>query len=540
MRILPLLLAAALTLAPVVAAAQPADNPPPPPAAPEPVTPPPAAPETPPPLPLSPRVLEPPPVVVPLPHVVEPIEKLPIAGYANGNFFLRDPHDWFVIFPKGRLQLDFYSFPARGEPPTGTDNNSSGDKRPKNTIFVRRARAELQGTFMGHFDFHIAGEFASTPATGSTGTVADAYIIVDYLPFLKLQVGQYDIPFTLENRTSDKYFDFMERSLAVRAFGVPTNKDMGAMLFGSLPKHVAYYSLGLFNGDGQSFKNQDNNLAVIGRGFVAPLAWLPRAEKDRWLQDIWVGASFWYQRNTNLGGPAAASTGGGQNDLPGMTTQGGVSFFDTNYNTIKDSSGNNIRAHLLPWGDTVKWAIEANIPIKKIGVRFELIHQSIDLAQYSDSVNATAAALKRGGGQRGASLDGYGYYLELYYWILGDANFLETPGLETAPRIKRFAVAKEPTWGLMVAAKYDHVGFDVSGLPKTPDAMGNATVPDKAEGNYSVDAFELGVNAWATKHVRITGNYVLNYIDGTAPNIKSNLYWQKFEHELLFRLGIAL
>src|SRR5207244_381508 len=130
----------------------------------------------------------------------------------------------------------WFNFLNRGDAPSGVDSNAAKDPRPKDTLFVRRARAELQGTFMGHFDFHIAGEFASTPATGATGTVADAYVIVDYLPYLKLQAGQFDLPFTLENRTSDKYFDFMERSVVVRSFGVPANKDQGAMLFGWLPK----------------------------------------------------------------------------------------------------------------------------------------------------------------------------------------------------------------------------------------------------------------------------------------------------------------
>src|SRR5439155_15653432 len=44
----------------------------------------------------------------PLPVMSPPPE--PIGGYSNGGFFLRHPHDWFVIFPKGRLQVDWYNF----------------------------------------------------------------------------------------------------------------------------------------------------------------------------------------------------------------------------------------------------------------------------------------------------------------------------------------------------------------------------------------------------------------------------------------------
>src|SRR5262249_37801485 len=153
-------------------------------------------------------------------------------------------------------------------------------------------------------------------------------------------------PFTLENRSSDKYIDFMERSVVVRSFAVPTNKDQGLMLWGWLPKRLAYWSAGIFNGDGQNFKNQDNYPAVIGRVVVAPLAWLPAAKKNRWLEEIWLGASWWWQRNNNLGGAVAASLGGGQNDLSGMTTQGGFGFFSSSYGNGKDFAGNAVRSHL--------------------------------------------------------------------------------------------------------------------------------------------------------------------------------------------------
>src|SRR5258706_13801931 len=86
-------------------------------------------------------------------------EDSPLAGY-NGSFFLRDPNDWFVLFPKGRLQIDAYTFGNRGDlPASATASNASNDPRPNNSFFVRRARAELQGTFAKHFDFSTAGEF---------------------------------------------------------------------------------------------------------------------------------------------------------------------------------------------------------------------------------------------------------------------------------------------------------------------------------------------------------------------------------------------
>jgi hypothetical protein len=485
----------------------------------------------------------------------EPPPAMPLAGYNAGNFFIKDPHDWFVLFPKGRLQIDGYFFANRGDPPP-QGSNSPQDARPKDTFFIRRARAELMGTFLGHFDFSIAGEFATIPAAGTpyATNITDCFMIIDYLPFLKLQAGVYDAPFTQENRTSDKYFDFMERSLAVRAFGVPTNKETGAMLWGWMPKNTAYYSIGMFNGDGQVFKNQDNNFALIGRAFVAPLAWMPAAERPSfaWLKRIEAGASVWYQKNTNIGGNVPPSTGAAGNDIPSMTTQGGFTFFNASYNQLSYTDpiyGGTVnqRSHLVPFGNKTLWALELDVPIKWVGFRFEYVHNHTELAEYYDQPIPQSAALRRNGPIRGdgtntANLDGFSYYVELYAWILGDVTFLEQPGVEPMPRLKKFAAAKEPRWGLMLALKYEHVDFNLNNLPVygPNNPMTMMPNPDTAQGNYTVDAIEFGVNAWGTKHVRLTLNYVANYISGDAPTVKKNIFYNTWEHEVLMRMAIAL
>jgi len=41
------------------------------------------------------------------------------------------------------------------------------------------------------------------------------------------------------------------------------------MVFGWLPKNVAYYSLGVFTATGLGFRNQDNWPAFVGRAFIA-------------------------------------------------------------------------------------------------------------------------------------------------------------------------------------------------------------------------------------------------------------------------------
>src|SRR5262249_33672708 len=144
-----------------------------------------------------------------------------------GTAFLRSPDNLFILFPSGRLQLDglFYH---------------SDDKTPFNSFIIRRARLETTGWIGPWVYFYLAGDFAVGPpaaaapvAPNNLATTDDYVALAPYKSLANLQFGQYDAPFTLENRTSDKYFDFMERSITVRAFGIPSNKELGAMLWGT-------------------------------------------------------------------------------------------------------------------------------------------------------------------------------------------------------------------------------------------------------------------------------------------------------------------
>jgi phosphate-selective porin len=213
----------------------------------------------------------------------------PLAGYHNGLFFLRDHHDNFHLYIQGRMQLDFYSQFGPGVSDTALHP----------TLFVRRIRPEITGEFLGHWRFMIAGDFGATALDNPRGTnevmaappgatptaatarygaadatrfqaaATDAFINYRQGPAFNVLVGQMDAPFMMENRTSDKYIPFMERSLAVRAVGIPTNKEIGAMFWGETKDRLFFYSGGPYMGDGQNRPNVDSRMDLIGRTFVA-------------------------------------------------------------------------------------------------------------------------------------------------------------------------------------------------------------------------------------------------------------------------------
>jgi hypothetical protein len=432
----------------------------------------------------------------------------PIAGFSDGTAFLRSPDNEFVLLPSGRLQIDGFAF-AR---PT--------KDMPVPTFVVRRARLEVGGWIGPHVFFNIGGDFAAgapagaDPVAQSFLATTDAFVGVAPLgDKLILQLGQYDAPFTLENRTSDKYFDFMERSLTVRAFGVPSNKEVGAMIHGlPLASKGIYYSLGVFNGDGQNFRNVDANLDVLGRAWIAPFA-LADVEP---LKAVTLGGSIWVGKR-GATGLALAS----------QSTQGGFKFGDPKW-TLPDGK---TPAELHQIGNLNAYALELNLPVMhRFGFRFEYVRKLQALEE--DDISATAAGKLTALGQ--AKLDGWSAYGELWAWVLGDDRIIGEPGLQMPTRLKKFKTAA-PRHGLMLTARVDNLNQTIT--TDTP------ALKDSSVGTIHVISPELGANYWYSKRFRATFNYGMNVLKGDTGTMKKAITKNgegAVEHEFMIRLGIAL
>jgi hypothetical protein len=445
-------------------------------------------------------------------------EAPPLAGYARKQVFLRDRDDLFVFLPKGRLNVDYFEF-LRHPRSTALENSAQDPTQAlRDNLFVRRARLGIAGTIWRHVDFRIEGDFASVASAGQYGTMTDVSIQLNWSRYALVEVGQLLAPFTLENPTSENWVDFMERSAAVR-FAAPATRETGVMVLGDLPRDVGRYWIGLFDGDGQNFKNQDNLGAIIGRVHLTPLPSNPH---------LWLGGSFWVQNSDNLGGFVAPSTTSAtQNDLATVTTQGGVSLFNSSY-----GNGGGVRSHLAPDGWIVKTALELSVPLPhRFGFRGELIHQQISLRQYNDA-NPGTGNLTRTRADAGL-LDGWGGYAEIYAWFGGDAD-TDFPGLSRLPHWSGYQPPRPAAWSVMVAAKYEHVQLDVTGL----------SAADPAVGQYALDVVELGATLWLTRHARFLVNYVANYFGGNlsnpAPLETKNIFYHYSDHELLARFAVQL
>jgi hypothetical protein len=478
-----------------------ADVPPPPPAAP----------------PTPPAEAPPPPAPV-APPPAPPAAEEPLAGVSNQTMFLRSPDNLFIFVPNGRLQTDGYFY--------GSENSGL----PKNTFLLKRARLELAGWIDNIVYFQIGADFATGAPVAATSpgangaanttnasigqtnlnTTDDFVAIAPFEDLAILQFGQYDAPFTLENRTSDKYIDFLERSFTVRAFGIPSNKEQGFMLHGTNPERNWYYSAAVLNGDGQNFKNVDNNFDVMARAWLAPLSFMGPSP----MHDITVGGSYW-TGNRTYGEP-----------LANQTTAGGYTVLSTSMPKLgMDAQGINQQGRLHAW------ALELNAPIMhKFGLRWEYVNKNQPLSAIDTTMSTTGNEVITAG----MHLKGWSTYIELWGWALGDDRIIGEPGMQMPTRYKKFGV-KPPVHGLMIVGRLELMDEKLS----ADDPAGLLSgLKIGGLGETKLTSYTLGFNYWISRRFRTSFNWTLNHISGDTSNVKA--LKSPNEQEYSFRLAIAL
>jgi phosphate-selective porin OprO/OprP len=156
----------------------------------------------------------------------------------------------------------------------------------KNDEFdVRRARLDFQGDFGSKWGYRLLVDFVG--ATGATGTaptggalvsptLLDAFIAYKPVNFLKITVGQFTIPFSLENLTQDRSLETVDRSQVVSALvarkgdasnglvdsiGNQNGRDIGIQINGSFIKIRSHYLVDYYVAllDGAGINTVDNN-----------------------------------------------------------------------------------------------------------------------------------------------------------------------------------------------------------------------------------------------------------------------------------------
>lgn len=426
----------------------------------------------------------PPPAPAPTPAPVPALPTwLPHAGRHNGVFFIAGGDESWFIIPAGRLQVDGHYFVGDGitdDYATSVGAFHRGDV--KSGFQLRRARIELAGGLWKRVSFWLGAELIS----GTAPILTDAYLNFRVTYGLNLQVGQFDPPFSMEGRTSDKFSDFMERSMLIRAIA---SKEVGLMLWGEIGGPALYYAVGVFNGDGFARQNRDNGVDVVARLLSHPLAAGP-------LRDLQLGGSVRYgMRDRAI-------------DYPELTlsTQAGYTFF------TPQLVGGSSPVALVPDGQQLSLGVDLDLPIKRFDLRGELVymqHNTREMASLiTDSAHLAGVPLRMG------SLSGYGGYVQLGAWVLGPPGMTGKPGYLPLPQLKLGQPDRPMVMALQIVARFDAVDLMYAGGDR-PTAAPTAVTPTatttppalSADGVYTVYAVQGGINLWATRHVRLSLNY---------------------------------
>jgi hypothetical protein len=465
----------------------------------------------------------------PFPEGESPDERMDLVGWRDG-FFIRDARDIVRFYPHLLAETDFYSSFGPGVTAVKEPDVRSA-LEPH--LLIRRARIGFDAELFKRWSVTALIEFGGQPLGNPAGTIensaapagttptassgryapvqsvpstapypADVYISYSVCKCFNIQIGQYNLPFSLDNRTGDDYYPLMERTAAIRSFVMGNNpRDIGGTLWGELGPKVFNYEIGAFGGDGQNRPSVDGDVDFIGRVFARPFAGGATGDFEKYLQ---IGASGRHgTRDPSLVGY----------DYAAITTGQGFNLWKPTYT---DSLGRLI--HVLPSGAQNAIGGELRMQAGRFALQSEAYYVANNTREAVDGYQLPSSSGKQYI-ERYGRMDGVGWYAQVSAWPFGDAFVGPEPGFYR-PRHLDLA-GKNPTHvphGLEVTAQVSGINGSYEGATRimsTPDAntpMGGITI-------YQVG---LAATYWHTKHARFTVNYNAYITPGNPGNARGD------------------
>jgi phosphate-selective porin len=150
---------------------------------------------------------------------------------------------------------------------SGTDGHGEADDLAP-SFDVTRVRLSIKGTvFEPWVRYNVAIEASRTPGE-SDSKVKDAYVELG-VERISVRAGQYKVPFSLQSLVPDWGQQLVERSIAVAAFA--PDRDTGVMVLGTAKAKKLGWSAGVFNGSGESRRQNNGAVLWAARVWADPL-----------------------------------------------------------------------------------------------------------------------------------------------------------------------------------------------------------------------------------------------------------------------------
>jgi phosphate-selective porin len=152
------------------------------------------------------------------------------------------------------LKNDYFSF--------GLLLQSQADFQPErvsghNGFSSSLARFKIGGTFNNKFGYKLQASMLKAPS------VVDANVYYKPSAQVELKAGLFKSPFTHEYATGAGSVLFANRATAVNELGI--KRQLGLQLDTYTSENIFRFTAGVFNGNGYSTGNDDNNFLYMGR-----------------------------------------------------------------------------------------------------------------------------------------------------------------------------------------------------------------------------------------------------------------------------------
>ena len=379
-----------------------------------------------------------------------------------------------MIGLRGRIETDYRKY--LGDDALGAD-----------TFDVRRAYLAVEGKFYDDIDFRIRMNFAdlngptstvctavgtntsgapictatTAVATTNTSHFDEGWFNLGWWKAAQIRAGQFKMPFSFEQMTSDIFTDFQERSMGDAL--VP-GKERGIMLHGAPFKGINY---GLAFTNGQGRNGNDVNQVVDGKDWIGRFS-VNVAELAGWNNAIvHLGAAY----TTGTIPVTAAPTG--------RTEARGIQFFQPSA-----FSGDDV--------DRSRYVLESAFAWGPVKLQAEYLNVNFN----GTSAGATGTSYDR---------DIQAYYANLTWLVTGE-HYADSYRGERMVRIhpkNNFAPGKTCCGAWELGLRYSK--FDAGDF-KSSNAVGTGVIP--ATGTSVADAWTLGVKWIVNPNTRFLLNYI--------------------------------
>ena len=346
------------------------------------------------------------------------------------------------------------------------------DKSIENdAIVLRRARIGLEGKFGKTTDYQVTGEFA-----GSTATILDANVTLNYSPEVQLKFGRFKTPVGLEQLQSDPALLFAERSVVSQLL---PNRDLGIQVGGDLLDARVSYAVGVFNGTTDGGNNSSQTDTNDGKSLAARVTFQPWV-KDK--ESLLSGLTF------GLGGSYGLEDANGAL-ATGFKTDGQQTFY-----SYRTAGATGTTTAVTSNGKVWRLTPQVSYYRGSFGFIGEYVTSSSDIK----AVNTTTSSNTVNSTQT-VNLKNHAWQIQASYVLTGEEAGYK--GVTPANDFDRAA----GTWGAFeVVGRLSSIKFDDQAFA---GASANFQIVDPAKSARSADTFGIGLNWYLSKVARLSFDY---------------------------------